>query len=105
MKTKKFDNIRRDPEINEALRIFNDTLNRIDEAAKHMEEDSSPNNWHKETLEDFLINIYKYFDTHEILTEKETKKISRDVEKVKLIGILRLYTTETLEKLRAMNNK
>ena len=70
----------------------------IDKAAKHLEDDSGLDKWRKEKIEEFLYNIYEYFDSHEILTEKEIRKRSKEKVKVTLIGIIRVYTTDTLNK-------
>ena len=75
----------------------------IDKAAKHLEDDSELNKWRKETIEEFLYNIYEYFDSREILTEKEIRKRSKEKVKVTLIGIIRVYTPDTLNELKDKN--
>ncbi|MHA1285727.1 MAG: helicase-related protein, partial [Promethearchaeota archaeon] len=104
LKEKKFDNIRRDPAVQKPLDKFNLEFENIDKAAKYLEDDSGLNKWRRETIEEFLYKIYEYFDSHEILTEKEIRKRSRERVKVILIGIIRVYTTETLKALKEKNS-
>ncbi|MFW9874947.1 MAG: hypothetical protein ACFFG0_17710 [Candidatus Thorarchaeota archaeon] len=75
-------------------------LEKINESASHVEDDSAFNKWRKETVEDFLDHVYNYFDRHEVMTEKEQKSLAKGTKQIKLIGILRLYTQESMEKLK-----
>ncbi len=94
----KLDNIKRDIEV--PLKNLNEELEKIKEAAEHVPDDSMFNEWRQESIERFLDEVYLYFDQHEIMTGKQDESKILGSKALKLIGIIRLYTYESMEKLK-----
>jgi hypothetical protein len=75
-------------------------MDELDSVVKKMDDDSSLNRPRVEAIEEFLISIYDYFDRVGIIIEDKSKYQEKEKREIKLIGIMRVYTEETLINLR-----
>ncbi|MHA1372478.1 MAG: hypothetical protein ACTSRA_22485 [Promethearchaeota archaeon] len=103
LQNQSFNAIRNTEEVKPIVQELNETLAKIDDVGKLDQSIEGLNHSNKLkgiALEKFLKEIYQYFDQNDIEIDWKTKKTEKEDLKVKLIGILRVYTKETYDTIQ-----